>query len=55
MPFKHWKFFDDATAAAKVDLRNDLMSDLMQREKPLKYEEFCQLVLKVKVIDSKTA
>ena len=40
------KYFDDTTAAAKIDLKNDLVPDSRQRERPLNWNEKSQLVLK---------
>ena len=40
------QFFDDATFVAKVEPKRDLIMDPKVRERPLTYEESCQLVIK---------
>ena len=35
----HWKYFDDATVASPVNLKNDLMPETIQRQRPLNFEE----------------
>ena len=43
--FGHWKYFDDATVAAAVNLRQDLEAEIIQRPKPLKMDEKSGLYL----------
>ena len=43
--FGHWKYFDDATVAAAVNLRQDLEAEIIQRPKPLKMDEKSELYL----------
>ena len=41
----HWKYFDDATVASPVNLKNDLMPETIQRQRPLNFEEKAELKL----------